>query len=296
MPRFGLKTGVFSTVLFFILLSFSLHHGRFSYTLLALAALAIHEFTHLLSCELLDYPVQEFCLNILGGCLKVDPSFAINPAAESLIAAAGPFANLLMVGGVLYLRLLGINNVFLEYWLQINLLIGSVNLIPATPLDGGRILHAWLNKNLGLKNSSKIAKKLTAIIGTLFLILGIVHLYNQQSGLIYLLIGSFIVYQLFTFKNPELNLVLKTLQHKKKQLAVKGFLPIKPVFVEPTALLRIPLQYYGSSDYLLFFMQDKEQKMCIISEDSAWNSLINQDFDATFSMIKNVSANILEKK
>ena len=107
-------------------------------TFLALTALAIHEFTHLLSCELLGYPIHELRLNILGGCLKVDPSFTVNPTAEFIIAAAGPLANLLMVGGVLYLRLLGISNIFLEYWLQINLLIGIVNLIPAAPLDGGR--------------------------------------------------------------------------------------------------------------------------------------------------------------
>ena len=89
---------------------------------------------------------------------------------------------------------------------------------------------------------------------------------------------------------------MKTLQHKKKRLAENGFLPIKAVLVEPTTHLRKPLQYYGSSDYLLFFMQDNEQKMSIISEESAWNSLINQDFDVTFSMVKKEPANrYLEK-
>ena len=44
-------------------------------------------------------------------------------------------------------------------------------------------------------------------------------------------------------------------------------------------------------------MQDKEQKMRIISEESAWNSLINQDFNVTFSTIKKEPAKIyLEKE
>lgn len=283
--NFGWRTGISSIVLCFLVLCFSLHQGNFIFTLLTLFALLIHEFTHILCCELLEYPVQQFSLNPLGGCLKVDPSFTINPQAELLIAAAGPLANLLMVGGVLYLRLLGINNIYLTYWFQINLLIGFVNLIPAAPLDGGRILHALLNKNFGLKNSYLIIKKLTTVIGLLFLFLGVGRLYQKQTGILYIFIAVFILMQLFSFKNPQLNLILKTLQHKKKQLATNGFLRIRPVLVEPRALIRLPLQYYGANDYLLFFIRNKEEKSSIISEDSAWNSLINQGFDATFDMI-----------
>ena len=199
MPHFGLKTGVCSTILFFLLLSFALTHGSFLYILLALTALAIHEFSHILCCELLSYPVRELNLNLLGGCLKVDPAFAINPEAEWLIAVAGPLANLLMVGGVLYLQLLTINNSYLDYWLKVNLLIGLINLIPASPLDGGRILHAWLNKNIGLKNSARVSKSLTAGIGFLLLTMGVVQFYNQHTGILYILIGVFILYHLFFF-------------------------------------------------------------------------------------------------
>jgi Zn-dependent proteases len=291
MPSFGWKTGIFSTILCLLVICFSIHRSNLSYHLLGLIALLIHEFSHMLCCEICGYPVRQFSLNPLGGCLKIDPSFIINPQSELLIAAAGPLANLLMAGGVIYLQFLGVKNLYLTYWLQINLLIGFINLIPAVPLDGSRILHALLNRSLGLKNSFLIIKRLTLIIGLLFLLLGAGRLYQRQAGLFYIIIAIFILFQMFSFKNPGLNLILKTLQHKKRRLTVNGFLHIRPVFVEPTALIRLPLLYYGGTDYLLFFIPNKDQKMSIISEESAWNILINQGFDATFSMVAKVSTN-----
>ncbi|HBF38212.1 MAG TPA: hypothetical protein DDW50_12930, partial [Firmicutes bacterium] len=238
-----------------------------------------------LSSELLGYKVQELAFGPLGGCLKVDPSFALNPQAEYIIALAGPLANLLMAGGVVYLGLLGIQNQFLNDWLHINILIGIVNLIPAQPLDGGRILHAWLNKNLGLQISHRIVKVITIGIDFLFFIFGLSRLFRSQTGILYILIAVFLFFQLFYFKMPPFNLVLKTLQHKKNRLASKGFLRIRPILVEPNSLVRLPLQYYGANDYLLFFSLDSKQKMTIISEETAWDSLLNQGYDVTFNLI-----------
>jgi stage IV sporulation protein FB len=286
LPRFGFKTGLFTTIFFCWLFGFSLNHGTIGFILLALIALTIHEITHILCCELLGFPVRELRWTLLGGCLKVDPAFTINPAAESLIAASGPCANLLMAAGVLYLGLLGIKNEYLSYWLQINFFIGFLNLIPAVPLDGGRILHAWLNKNFGLKNSYSIQKKITAVIGLLFLALGIARLYQHQAGTLHLSIAIFIIYHWFSFKNANMTLILKTLQQKRKNLVQKGFLNIKPVLVDANTPIRLPLEYYGSADYLLFFYQDKTEKMRIIREETAWNSLINQGFDVSFGKIK----------
>jgi stage IV sporulation protein FB len=290
MPLFRIRSGFWTTFFFFLFLCFNLQHGNLSFTLLALAALLIHELSHILCCELLGYPVREFSLNPISGCLKIDPSFLMNPNAELLIAGAGPIVNLLMVGGVLYLRFLGVHNIFLASWLQINLLIGIINLIPVNPLDGGRIFHAWLSKYTGLKNAYSFIKNWTVICGVLFLVLGIARLYHQKPGLFFILLSVFIIFQVLLFKPPELNSVLKQLQHKKKHLTKRGFLQIKPVLVKPMSLVRIPLQYYGSGDYLLFFIQDKSQKMSIITEEAAWNSLINQGYDVTFGMIsKSVS-------
>jgi stage IV sporulation protein FB len=292
MGNFHWRIGLSFLFLFLLFTTLVLAKGNVHYVFLTFIALLIHEFTHMLCSELLGYPVQDLTLSPMGGCLKIDPSFILNPQAEWIIALAGPLANLMMAGGSLYLGFLGIHNQFLTDWLRINVLIGTVNLIPAQPLDGGRMLHAVLNKNIGLKNSYRIVKATTIIIDLLFLIIGFSRLYTGQTGILYIVIGAFLLFQLFFFKMPSFNLILKTLQHKKRRLSSKGFLQIRTIFVEPTSPVRLPLQYYGTNDYLLFFSLDSNQNMNIISEEMAWDSILNQGYDVTFNMInKNAPSN-----
>lgn len=283
MSPLKLKFNLFSTVLFFTIITFSLLHQNLFQIIFVLISLAIHEFTHFLCSELTGYSATELNFQSLSGSLKIDPVMEINPDAEFIIAASGPVSNLLMVGGVFYLKLLGIFNNYLENWLQINLLIGFVNLIPALPLDGGRILHAWLNRIFGLPTAAAFSKWIAFSISLLFLILGIARIMQEQNGAFFILMGLFILGNLFYLKKPAFDSMWKSLRHKQKNLRQKGFMEVMPVIVDGSTYLVNPLKYYGSHKYLLFFLPDKDQKMSIISEETAWNYLIEQGIDATFS-------------
>lgn len=246
------------------------------------AALMIHEISHLLTSRLLGYQVTQLKLTIFGGCLTIDPLFEANPNAEAIIAAAGPAINFIMALGVWYLQLLGIRNDYLGYWQQLNLGIGLVNLLPAYPLDGGRILHAWLTQTCGLKIAAHVVRAITLGVALFFLISGCIQVWLKTGGLTLIIIGLFIIGQLWYGKAPEINFIWQVHRHKQKLLKQKGFLTSRMVMVESRTPLRLPLQYYGTNEYLLFLVDDGVKNLRLISEEQAWNILSKEGYQATF--------------
>ena len=104
---------------------------------LALGLLA-HEFAHALVARHLGLRVIDVTIWPLGGMARL-AGLHERPQAEAPVAAAGPLANLLLA-----LIALPIPGRFAEGFVVVNLLLGLGNLIPFFPLDGGRILRAFL--------------------------------------------------------------------------------------------------------------------------------------------------------
>lgn len=275
----------------FLLAFLAFNSGNIINLLMLLMTLAIHELSHLFCCNLFEYRVLEVKFTPFGGSLKIDPLFEINPVAEAFIAAAGPFSNFLMAGGVFYLRLLGVTNNYLDYWQTINLVIGGINLAPAFPLDGGRILHSWLNNTFGFEAAAFFSKVISIIIAFMVLVLGIVKFLGGTGGIVFIVIGGFIFFHIFYFNlhAPHLDFVWQLLQRKKRFLKKMGVLNIKPVMVTPDTLLRVPLQKHGTNDYLLFFVFSDENHFSIIGEELVWKLLINNGFTSTFQETLNNS-------
>lgn len=247
-----------------------------------LAALALHESAHLLTSDLLGYPDGEFQLTPWGGKVNLNPLFAMNAEAEWFIALSGPLVNWLMVGGVSYLHWLGLNNDYLAYWQKINFLLGTVNLVPALPLDGGRIVHACLNQYLGMAKAALVSKMMALTVAIVLICCGAIALFNGRSGSLFILIAVVIAGHWWRIKTPAMNLTWKLLQYKKERLRIQGLLAARTVIVTPETKLKEALRKYGTNDYLLFYLFDAGQNLWLVSEDLAWQSLVAHGFNATF--------------
>lgn len=120
-----------------------------------LASLVAHELGHSYVAAKNDVSVSEITLWLFGGVAKLERE-ADDPGAEFRIALAGPAMSFVaagfFLGCVMLSRRIDISPVFelLLIWLfAMNVILGASNLIPAFPLDGGRILRAWLWRRSG---------------------------------------------------------------------------------------------------------------------------------------------------
>lgn len=118
--------------------------------LILLASLLAHELTHAFVARRAGVEVSGVTLWLFGGIARLGGE-AETAGAEFRIAASGPAMSLvlsaLFAGAAAVLKVSGVSPIVVAvaWWLAgINLLLGLFNLLPGAPLDGGRILRAYL--------------------------------------------------------------------------------------------------------------------------------------------------------
>ncbi len=139
---------------------------------IAFASVLVHELGHALVARRLGVHVSGIELSFFGGAAKM-VQMPRSADHEIAIAAAGPAVSLMLAGLGLGLGVAA-HSVFLARIGWINLVIAGFNLIPALPMDGGRILRALLTRRMDFVRATDIAVQVARVIAIAFGVLGLV--------------------------------------------------------------------------------------------------------------------------
>ncbi len=150
----------------FILLAFFAPGGLESVLLVSAAfgCVLLHELGHALMARGFGIGTEDITLYMIGGVARLR-RMPKAPGAELLIALAGPAVNVaiaLALGALLWLGLLGGSSdlpahSFAFSLLGINVGLALFNLVPAFPMDGGRIFRALMSGLIGRERATMIA-------------------------------------------------------------------------------------------------------------------------------------------
>lgn len=146
-----------------------------AFLLAQFASVLLHELGHALVARRYGLRTRHIQLTPLGGIASIDSLGLVAPRAEIAIALAGPIVNV-AIASILGLvtattgaSLYG----FLPALMWANLILAGFNLLPAFPMDGGRVLRAWLTLKKGPRVATRTAVKLGKVIAVGLSILGI---------------------------------------------------------------------------------------------------------------------------
>lgn len=167
--------------------------------LLFFGSVLLHELSHSLVARSQGIPISEIRLFIFGGVSRFADEPQTAPSAAwiafvgpltSLALAAVAFGCATITGGTTPL------GIVLGYLAAANALLGAFNLLPAFPLDGGRVLQAivWA-KTHDRKRATRIAVRIGAVVAWLLIGVGIAETlaFSFSGGLWYTLIGWFLL-------------------------------------------------------------------------------------------------------
>lgn len=147
----------------------------------------IHELAHSKAAIANKVRVNSIVISPLGGATMIDDS-EIDPRTELHIAAAGPIMSFLLGGvfGIMAtLSPLGITTFVLQTMFEINIGLGVLNVLPAFPLDGGRVFKSWLKRRRDEIEATEITFNASKLIAALFVLLPLVYLYFLKASLEY---------------------------------------------------------------------------------------------------------------
>jgi CBS domain-containing protein len=193
-----------------------------------------------------------------------------NPKAEFFMAIAGPIASMLL-GGVLYgMSVIGALGNWpgpvlgvMSYLGLINFLLALFNLVPAFPLDGGRVLRAalWSWKH-NLRWATRIASQIGTGFGISLIIVGIFLIISGGfiNGMWLALIGMFL--QNASKMSYQRLLIQQTFAGEP----VRRFMQVNPVTVAPsTTIDRLVEEYIYTYHFKMFPVTENHTPLSCIS-------------------------------
>jgi len=161
----------------------------------------LHELSHALVARRFDLRIRGITLFLFGGVAEMEDE-PPSPRAEFLVAVAGPIASLLIgvaCAGIWALGKAGEWPVsivaVIGYLAMINVVLVVFNLIPAFPLDGGRMLRAALwHYQDDLRRATRISSGIGSSFGIFLIVLGVILVFNDAlvQGMWMALIGLFL--------------------------------------------------------------------------------------------------------
>jgi len=242
-------------LLFLVLCILYSYLGLMQEILIIIVSVLLHELGHTITGLMAGIKVTEIELYPFGGQATVEDFTGLVPEKEIYMSLGGPAISLSVAALSYYLHLEFVQTSF-QFFVKFNILLGMFNLLPALPLDGGRVARAIIVKFIGYKD----ATRKTACMGKLIaIILFVISMYNMvviNSGFNLLVISVF----LFWAACRETRLLsysfMRYLLHKKNELSRNRYMPTLQLISHQDVLIKNILNTTRPTYYMLVVVVD----------------------------------------
>lgn len=194
-------------------INFSPYFLGFFLAILLFISVALHELAHSFVARSQGININSITLMLLGGVAQME-DITEDPKDEAWMAFAGPFFSLILGFFLLQITTFFSKQLVADLYLVViylgwlNIFLGFLNLLPAFPTDGGRILRALIARKKSAIEATRIASGIGKSFAFLFGIIGLI------SGNFFLIFIAFFIF-IGASQEYQTNLIKKALSEFK---------------------------------------------------------------------------------
>lgn len=267
-----------------------------SYILMACVFLILHEMAHVIVARRMNLRVVELELMPLGGAARIEGLWLIGSSGITKVALVGPLLNLALAVVFAALGwLFPMDREFILNAVQINALLFSFNMLPALPLDGGRVLCGLIVNKMGPERAVRIGVYLgMALAAVLVTLAALLFFLSGKINLTLIVCAFYLIACGPNELNEARGASLLSMLDRECELGREGVLPIAwlAVSAESAAITAVRRMRPGK---LYRFAVYRNMECIATVEEKTFRSAILRDPNRTFDEIINQSDGVSTK-
>ncbi|MDT8715281.1 M50 family metallopeptidase [Clostridium sp. 19966] len=220
----------------------------------------LHEIAHYFTAVAFGYSGFDVRILPIGAVLKLKDLDEAEPIEDFIISIAGPLFNLFLAG-LCYLVSQVNDSHMIDALIKSNLSLGIFNLIPAFPLDGGRILRDFLSTRYIYRRANEITVIVSIILGYFFLGIFIFLLFLKVFDYNTCIMAAFIIISSYKEKERIVYIIMADIARKKRKFLQKKYIENRSLSVHYKSQLLDILSIVDKNKYNVFVVLDDEMRV-----------------------------------
>ena len=217
----------------------------------------LHEWAHVIFASALGMTVSEMELFPFGCAAKLQ-CFAVSRTKEIVVAAAGPAANMAAACAIFFIDKYGFEITVAERLISSNLALAAVNMLPALPLDGGRIVRAIFASFIGYKRATRLTACAGIFFAAVLLSVGVWALFQDTLNPSFFIMGFFLCLAAVKELKSAPYTLIRDFSGKRETIDKRKTLSINRFAAMRTETLRDIMREFEAGKYNMVTVLDKD--------------------------------------
>lgn len=235
--------------------------------LISFILVILHEIVHYLTAVAFGFSGFDIKILPIGAVLQLKDLDEATPFEDLVISLSGPSFNLLLAVVLYYISTIYPSDT-ISFLIKSNLSLGIFNLIPAFPLDGGRVLRDCLSMKIIYRRANEITVKVSMVLGYCILAGFLVSLALKTPDYNFAIIGVFVIISSYKERERIVYIIMSDIIRKKNRFINSKYMENKNISVYYKGELINLLSIMDKNKYNIFTVLDEDMRvMDVIYEE-----------------------------